>query len=241
MFMLRAGTLDEYIYRQVVEYNEYGLPDNFSLDDIVVDVGAHIGLFAYAALKRGAGKVYGIEADVENFEIAQRNLKTFLDEGRMSLTHGAAWRSDCNDDVLYFQGYPSRGGRINTGGGRVLDKPGGCPVEKINFDTFLLGITANGRRKLRFLKLDCEGSEWPILFTSSLLNLVTEISGEIHEARVAGPKTSASGKSDALSNEHTLEDLIDLLEHHNFQVKYRPCRSGLPYFERLGMISALRR
>jgi FkbM family methyltransferase len=243
MFMLRPGTLDEYIYRQVIEYNEYGLPDSFSVDDIVVDVGTHIGLFAYAALKRGAGKVYGIEPDLENFEIARRNLKTFLDEGRISLTHGAAWRSDCNEDALYFQGYPSMGGRINTGGGRVLDKADGCPVRKINFDAFLLDITENGKKKVRLLKLDCEGSEWPILFTSSLLNLVTEISGEIHEIRITGTKASASRKSGgkASFDKFAIEDLIDLLEHQNFKVKYRPCWFGVPYFERLGIISALRR
>jgi FkbM family methyltransferase len=241
--MLRPGTLDEYIYRQVIEYNEYGLPDSFSADDIVVDVGAHIGLFACAALKRGAGKVYGIEPDLENFEIARRNLKTFFDEGRISLTHGAAWRSDCNEDVLYFQGYPTMGGRINTGGGRVLDKAGGCPVKKINFDDFLLDITTTGKKKVRFLKLDCEGSEWPILFTSSLLNLVTEISGEIHETRITGPKTPAPGKSGgkASFDKFALEDLIDLLEHQNFKVKYHPRWFGVPYFERLGIISALRR
>jgi hypothetical protein len=145
--------------------------------------------------------------------------------------------------VLYFQGYPTMGGRINTGGGRVLDKAGGCPVKKINFDAFLLDITATGKKKVRFLKLDCEGSEWPILFTSSLLNLVTEISGEIHETRITGPKTSAPGKSSgkASFDKFALEDLIDLLEHQNFKVKYHPRWFGVPYFERLGIISALRR
>jgi FkbM family methyltransferase len=243
MFTLRPGTLDEYIYRQVIEQNEYGLPDRFSADDIVVDLGAHIGAFAYAALTRGAGKVYGIEPDVVNLEIARRNLRAFFDEGRVSLIHGAAWRSDCNEDVLYFQGYPSMGGSINTGGGRVLDKAVGRAVEKINFDSFLLDITENGKNAVRFLKLDCEGSEWPILFTSRLLNLVSEISGEIHEIRVTGPKTSASGKRDARASFDNLaiDELIDLLERQDFDVKYKPCWFNVPYFERLGMISALRR
>jgi FkbM family methyltransferase len=243
MFTLRPGTLDEYIYRQVIEYNEYGLPDSFSVDDIVVDVGAHIGVFAYAALKRGAGKVYGIEPDLENFEISRRNLKTFLDEGRVSLTQGAAWRSDCIEDVLYFQGYPSLGGRINTGGGRVLDKAGEHPVTTVNFDAFLLNITENGKKKVRFLKLDCEGSEWPILFTSSLLKLVKEISGEIHETRIAGSGTSASHKSSgkASFDEFALEDLIDLLERQNFEVEYHPRWFGVPHFDRLGIMHALQR
>lgn len=243
MFTLRPGTLDEYVYRQVIEANEYGLPDGFSVDDIVVDVGAHIGTFAYAALQRGAGKVYGIEPDTENFEIAKGNLRSFMDEGRVSLIHGAAWRSDCNEDALYFQGYPSMGGVINTGGGRVLNQAGGCPVRKINFDAFLLDITANGTKKVRFLKLDCEGSEWPILFTSSLLHLVSEISGEIHETRVTGHEASASGEGGGKASFDTfaVEDLIMLLEQQDFEVNYYPSCSGPPYFERLGMISALRK
>jgi hypothetical protein len=162
---------------------------------------------------------------------------TFLDEGRVSLTQGAAWRSDCIEDVLYFQGYPSLGGCINTGGGRVLDKAGGRPVTTVNFDAFLLNITENGKKKVRFLKLDCEGSEWPILFTSSLLNLVKEISGEIHETRVARPRSSGKSSFD----EFALEDLIDLLEHQNFEVEYHPRWFGVPHFERLGIMRALQR
>jgi FkbM family methyltransferase len=243
MFTLRPGTLDEYIYHQVIECNEYGLPDSFLADDIVVDVGAHIGTFAYAALERGAGRVYCIEPDMENFEIARLNLERFIDERRVFLIRGAAWRSDCNEDVLYFQSYPSMGAVINTGGGRVLNRPGGRPVKKINFDDFLLNVTSNGLKGVRFLKLDCEGAEWPILFTSSLLRLVSEISGEIHETRVNGPKTPASGKTSKVTSfdNFPVEDLIDLLEHQNFEVKYCPCWYGVPYFERLGMISALRR
>ena len=40
----RPGTLDRMIFDGVVALDEYRLPECFELDDVVVDVGAHIGL-----------------------------------------------------------------------------------------------------------------------------------------------------------------------------------------------------
>ena len=141
MLHTRPGTTDQLIYEWVVEANEYGLPDRFEPSDIVVDIGVHIGAFAHAALIRGCGHVHGVEADLENVRVATENLRRYIDEGAVTLTYGAAWRSDPNDDVLSFQGYPSFGRTLNTGGGRVLSERNGTPVPKVNFDTFLLGAT----------------------------------------------------------------------------------------------------
>ena len=85
---LRPGTLDRYIYEQVVEYNEYGLPDRFDPADVVVDVGVHIGAFALAVLERGCRHVHGIEADRENLRIATDNLRRYIDQGEVTLTYG---------------------------------------------------------------------------------------------------------------------------------------------------------
>ena len=66
----RSGTLDEAIFNQVVNVNEYHLPSCFESSDIVIDVGAHIGSFAQAVVSRGCRRVYCIEPDRSNFEIA---------------------------------------------------------------------------------------------------------------------------------------------------------------------------
>jgi FkbM family methyltransferase len=242
MFKMRPGTLDQYIFDQVFNFNEYSLPDRFQEADIVVDVGAHIGSFAYAALQRGAGRVYSIEADAENVEIATQNLQDFISQNRVRVVHGAAWRSDKNDDVLCFDGYPQMGRVTNTGGGRVLTSSDGSPVQKINFDAFVSDITSRGEGRVRFLKLDCEGSEWPILFTSNTLHLIDEIRGEIHEISKSAtpenyPATHATkGPFDALR----VEDLIELLTGRGFTVNYSPYFFEVPYFERLGILSAIR-
>ena len=52
----RNGTLDQAIFNEVVDDNEYRLPDRFAPGDVVIDVGTHIGSFVQAVLSRGCGK-----------------------------------------------------------------------------------------------------------------------------------------------------------------------------------------
>jgi FkbM family methyltransferase len=235
MLHTRAGTLDQYIYEEVVERNEYRLPDRFESSDVVVDIGVHIGAFAHAALIRGCGHVSGVEADLENLRIATENLRRYIDEGAATLTHGAAWRSDFNDDHLSFHGYPSYGHRVNTGGGRVLPVRNGKPLPKVNFDVFLLGATRGGEQRVRFLKLDCEGSEWPILLTSKRLDLVDEIAGEFHELGADGPDSC-----DVYSG-LTCEDLGKTLSEQGFDVTIQPYPFQVHFFRRIGLFFAKRK
>jgi FkbM family methyltransferase len=182
----RNGTLDEAIFNNVVGRNEYRLPDRFAANDIVIDVGAHIGSFVQAVLTRGCENVYAIEADGANFEIAAENLRPQLENGHVQLVRGAAWRSDRNTDELCFDGYhpfpKSFGveGILNTGNGSVV-WGSGEPVAKIAFDDIVDRVTNHGEHRVRLLKLDCEGAEWPILLTSQRLGLIDEICGEFHE------------------------------------------------------------
>jgi len=225
----RENTWDSLIYYSVAIANEYQLPDKFSDDDIVVDVGAHIGSFARAVLERGSSQIYAVEADLENYRIAARNLREGIDLGKVALTYGAVWRSDLNEDILYYE---SDRNRRNTGGGVVWGKKG-TPVPKIAFDDFLMHVTDQGGRTIRLLKIDCEGSEWPILLTSERLDLLTEICGEFHE--MGGeydrlePPFSIRGWS-----KFSVNELIRFLDAKGFETTFRrhPGYDGRP--SRLG-------
>ena len=59
------------IFKLVVDENEYNLPPRFNPDDIVIDIGAHIGGFSYASLS-AVQKVYAFEAHPENHAIASK-------------------------------------------------------------------------------------------------------------------------------------------------------------------------
>jgi hypothetical protein len=105
----------------------------------------------------------------------------------LQLVRGAAWRSDRNTDELRFDGYhpfpksfTGMEGILNTGNGSVI-WGSGEPVAKIAFDEIVDRVTNRGEHRVRLLKLDCEGAEWPILLTSQRLGLIDEICGEFHE------------------------------------------------------------
>lgn len=223
--VLRPNTTDGWVFEEIFTRNEYQLPDKFSSRDVVIDVGAHIGIFTLAALQRGCGRVYSVEVDSENYRIAAVNLKTYLEEGSARLINAAVWRSDHDDDVLRFSGYPSCGEVTNTGGGDVIWSEDGPVVPKMSFDGLVQEAALDGNGRVRLVKFDCEGSEWPILYTSGTLHLVEEMCGEFHEI---------GGAHDCRRSPYTIRghdtftapQLAGLLESQGFQVRFSYHSSG---------------
>jgi FkbM family methyltransferase len=213
----RPGTFDWSIFEHVVLHNEYDLPDRFQPDDLIVDVGAHIGSFCLAALLRGAGCVHGFEAERQNFELARENLRQF--EGRVHLHNRAVWRSDRAGDTLFHAGSDAG----NTGGGSILWTTSGQQLDAVAFDDLLREVTDSGRRRVRLVKMDCEGSEFPILLTSQALHLVEEMCGEFHEIndgvynrQQIGPVARVAG-----IERYTADVLKRCLERAGFSVRVR--------------------
>lgn len=131
-------------------------------------------------MSRGAGHVYGYEADAENCRLARANLREF--KAKVTVVRAAVCRSDSPPAYLLFSGYARlENGLVNTGSGDVLGSKGCRIVPTLVFDRIVDSVTSNGQRRVRLLKLDCEGSEYPILMTSERLHLVDEIVGEYHE------------------------------------------------------------
>jgi FkbM family methyltransferase len=248
----RNGTLDRAIFNGVVVFNEYRLPDSFAPGDIVIDVGAHIGSFAQAVLSRGCRKVYCIEADRSNFEIAAQYLRPSIENGTVQLVRGAAWRSDRNTDELYFDGYhpfpksfTGMEGILNTGNGSVVWGRGE-PVAKAAFDEIVDLVTNHGEHRVRLLKLDCEGAEWPILLTSQRLGLIDEICGEFHEIGgqflEIGEDRPAQQPVFSFENadKFTIDVLVDYLTDAGFTVTWRRHTRPTGSFEGLGLFFATR-
>jgi FkbM family methyltransferase len=218
--VFRPGTMDAEIWYHVVNANEYRLPDVFPSEDIIIDIGAHIGSFSSAVLSRGAGCIHAYEANWQNFYLLERNLRRF--EGRTSLNRKAVWRSDRAADFLHFAGNTTADG-WNTGGGSVI-YPEGEPVPSIRFDDLVVEATDNGRRRVRLVKIDCEGSEWPILFTSRRLDLVEGMCGEYHELRDS--QIPEGARVDGFTS-YDSEALKDYLESKGFLVELQPTVPGV--------------
>ena len=221
---LRPRTIDRRIFRHVVIQNEYRLPPRFEPDDVLLDIGAHVGSFALAALRRGAGMVHCHEADPDNFRLLQRHLRPYRD--RVTLSAHAVWRSDLPaTDVPFYNPTPR-----NTGAGGVAADGHGLRVPARAFDEVIAEATRDGRR-VRLAKLDCEGSEWPILLTSRILHLVDSLCGEYHLGDYGGPFAVAGYPR------FTADVLACCLAEQGFRVRTRPSikdpRTGLFFAGRL--------
>jgi FkbM family methyltransferase len=249
----RSGTLDHAIFTAVVVHNEYRLPAAFEPADVVIDVGGHIGAFAGAVLSRGCRNVICIEPDRGNFDIAAESLKPHVENGSLQLERAAVWRSDPNRDQLRLDGYhpfprsfTEMQGILNTGNGSVIWGRGE-PVEKIAFDALVDRATRDGERRVRLLKLDCEGAEWPILLTSRRLHLIDEICGEFHEIGGEFYEISEDRPAQApvFSFEgvegFTVDLLVEFLETAGFTVTWRRHVRPGGAAEGLGLFFATRR
>lgn len=173
-FMFRPNTLDRHIYAQVVAQNEYRLPRSLSEDDVVIDVGGHIGSFAYAAHMRGSRNIHVYEAHPENAKMCMTNLNL---PGIVVYNKGV-WRSDQGDEyTLSHTGFDYTPQGVNTGGGNVLWTENATQtLEAVSLDSILREF-----EHVHTLKVDAETSEFPILLTSSELHRVSYIVGEFHE------------------------------------------------------------
>jgi len=225
-FVFRPGSTDEEVFGGVIYGDEYHLPDSFDPEDIILDIGAHIGSFCFAALERGSNHVHGFEPFLKNYECARRNLANF--EGRVTLYNKAVWRSDKIVKTLSFTSFEGE----NESAGHVIDPNHGVPVEAVPFDEVVLRLTENGRKRIRLMKIDCEGSEFPILFTSKTLHLIDSITGEYHN--FADNYDQGPGEDHFFHKmpEHARveghdryihDDIAAVLEQAGFDVITRPC------------------
>ncbi|MCP4262047.1 MAG: FkbM family methyltransferase [Planctomycetes bacterium] len=149
---------------------------DFQEGDIVVDIGAHIGMFSITLAKAFPFlKIFAFEPFPENFANLEQNI-----------------RSNRVKNVTVLNTAISKDGRkitmatnpVNTGGAtamspyklqrfkRVENVPS-CTLEEV-FQRYNI-------RKCKLLKIDCEGMEHEILQETKVLKDVEYLSGEFHD------------------------------------------------------------
>lgn len=210
------------IFDDVTFWDSYEMGQTkFAPDDVVLDIGAHVGIFSYLCYQRGSRAIYAYEPELKNFRKLAQHLGGL--EG-ITLQNLAVVRSD--EPATYTLVHSGHIGE-NTGGGNVL--LGGQPVE-MNTQELFPATTARQTTQtialdeileqvghVKLLKLDCEGSEFPILLTSHLLDRVERITGEYHEIK---PHIyTALDPHTRMTNRHAyqIHDLLAHLEQNGFQ------------------------
>ena len=239
-FTFRPQTLDFEIFNMVYFNNEYHLPDHFQPDDIIIDIGAHIGSFAYAALIRGAEHILSIEAHPQNYGLARIHFHEAITMDLVDLRWGAVWRSDHHHDNLSYGDYTIWGNNlINTGNVEIHVGKHGQSIPQYALDAL---IQTYHPRRIRLLKLDCEGSEFPILLTASHLHQVDEIIGEFHE--FGGTYDQQQPPFHLIDNtRYTVDTLLTHLNQQGFTTtheRHQRYENGLWIPQRTGYFRAIR-
>lgn len=165
---------DRMVFDRSNTENVYNFPEDMD-GLIVLDIGSHIGSSAVSALARGASAVWCYEAHPENAVLLQKNLKEYGDKARAF--NKIVWRSDTTVTGLFVTPMGP-----NTGGMRVTDREeeGATTAPVIGLDEILTEMFNEYGKYPDIIKIDVEGSEFPILITSSLVENVKTIYGEIH-------------------------------------------------------------
>lgn len=141
-------------------------------DDVVVDIGAHIGDFSIFANIQNASYVYAIEPDPDTYKLLIKNINLNNIKNIISLNKAVT------DKVQNIKFYKAN----NDGGNSIYkrsknQKP--TIVESTTIDQIMKKYDLD---KIDFLKIDCEGSEGLIFKTISnqTLKKINKISMEYH-------------------------------------------------------------
>lgn len=185
--------------------NNYQLEEiDFQPGDVVIDIGAHVGIVSiYLAKQYPDIDVMAYEPSKENFERLQRNIIT----NGVKNVHPVNFAITGDGRKLTISGNPSG----NTGGMSAFTTPNGHSqtVESLTLDQLMSGF----KRKLKLLKIDCEGAEYEIIEKAApeTLGRIDHLRGEFH----VNQRLKDAG--------HDPEKLHDLCETYIPDVKIHIC------------------
>ena len=120
--------------------------------DIVLDCGAHYGLFARKALRAGARLVVAIEPASLNLECLRRNLAKEIAEGRATVYPKGVWDKD---DYMTLSIDHQESGATSF----VFHREGTSRVEKVPLTTIDKLVAELNLPRVDFIKMDIEGAE----------------------------------------------------------------------------------
>lgn len=183
----------------------------------VIDIGAGLGDYAlYAAVTQPDAQIYAFEPFPESFTLMQENLRlnavknVQAFDNAIAATSGELILDLTHGEPLQFQSHATKASRIKKG----------LPVQAFSLADALKMLEIES---CDLLKMDCEGAEYSILFSTpaSVLARVERIVLEYHENIV----------------KYMHPDLVHFLEGHGYEVETFP---NLAYWY-YGYLRAVRR
>ena len=196
---IRVNSTDLMALTNVWMINEYEI-EKFKIkkDDIMIDVGAHIGLFSLLASKSCfAGKIFSYEPINENFEMLIQNIKS--NKLKNIFPFNLAVSKNTSNVKLFLDKDESAHSIFQKNTSYVT-------VESISLQKI---FDDNDINFCKILKLDCEGAEYEII--DSLPDKYFEkIQNMIIEYHLADSKPELG------------KDLISKIKNAGFQITTKP-------------------
>lgn len=205
---VRSKTNDRVIFNQMWLEWAY-VPPGFEIKnhDIVVDIGAHIGLFSiFAATQAKYGRVYAFEPAPDNFEMLRRNINLNKISNVIPANQAVSGKSGQREFILYKESTAAHSFVFGETKERDI-----IQVQTVSLDEL---VRKNKIKTIDFLKMDCEGAEYEILFNASpkTLAMIKKIGMEYHE------------------NEHrNVNELRTFLEKNEFRVSIKSHGDNMLY------------
>ncbi len=177
-YELRNGTKcrlrpkERHVVNDIWLSNVYCEEQEIQGGDVVIDIGAHVGVFSLFAAYRGA-RVYSFEPYPPNYSLLLDNLLVNAVHNRVSPFNVAVWHQR-GEALLGVD-------EANMGAHSLLKVTGQrLAVKAVTLDEIFAGHSIEN---CRLLKIDAEGAEYPILYTSppELLARIEMISCEYHQ------------------------------------------------------------
>jgi len=168
----------EIVAREINENPEYNFDNkNFEKGDLVIDIGGNIGMISiFLAKKYPFLKIYSFEPLRQNYKNFMKNIKANnIPEGTIIVENKAITKDSRNVNIEINYN--------NTGASRIIsDNILTENVSNISSLTLNQIIEKYKIKKIKLLKIDCEGSEYEILFNASpqTLRSVEYLCGEFH-------------------------------------------------------------
>lgn len=167
--------------------------------DIVVDIGGHIGSFTCrAATQATQGRVYACEPFPGTFEVLKKNAaqypNTRINQIAISNKNGEA-------EFFFSPTNPAENSLVKTSE----------HVTRVPLMTLGEFLRQNNIEKVNLMKIDCEGSEYDILYGAGEdLLKIDKMVMEIHEPAYFG-----------LAGKYSIPELLAFLKNKGFQVAFK--------------------
>jgi FkbM family methyltransferase len=182
------------------EYEKSGF--EIKSNDIIIDVGAHIGLFTlFASQKCKDGKIYAFEPVRENYEILLSNITT------NNLSNVISFNAAVTNKDGFAKIYLSKD---DAGHSTMSATEISVDVKSKSLNTFL----ESEIEKCNFLKLDCEGAEYEIIesLTNGSLKKIDKMCIEYHNA---------------IKQQNSFNNLLSKLKNSSYQVTVKPISENI--------------